>query len=401
MSRALLQVVIWVAMLIPAAAPADDKIQILALVDDSQPLGFLYQTRGRQVTSNIIYVFGGIVPWMIDDKLTKSTLQENSVKFRQTVGTFDRRPILENSLVGATKALASYFRIATATSEQYTRYLQHGKPNFGAMKADGWKYVLVVSDRFTGMASSQFGSVSTYSNVEYAVYEIASEKQMNRGLVMQAMPGSHSYERAIGDRKIFVTEYPQVAVMLGTGIIGSMTKNDVFYTIGRAEGIGNKVFPVSKILADYARNFDYAFDLPHGWKKQNYDMKYRMNIGPKVDWQVFGNGFSVDLLVDALGNNVKTLPEYRRIFLSRLAITGYPVETARPFDGLDLDKSWEVFIIHRPDRVGREIVAMKMIGDVVFIHDFVFIRDYETFFAKYRADIEHLVNKGRYSSKGS
>jgi hypothetical protein len=382
------------------AAGAAEKVKVLALVDDSVPLGFHYQTRGREVTSNIITVFGGILPWAIDDQLAKSTLEKNSVTFRKTIGEFDRRRVLEAALTAATPHIAPLFEMTSPAPGRHKDYLRRGKPDFGELKRDGWKYLLVVTDSFSGMASSQFGSVATYARVQYAVYDVGRQKQMSNGDVARVGPAVHGFDSAISDRKIFLSEYPLVAASISTGILGAMNKNDVFYAIGRAEGLGDKVYPIGKILDSYARRFDYSFDLPSGWKKQKYDSKYRTDIGPTADWQSVGDGFSIDLLIDAFGNNVKTLPEYRSIFLARLVGAGFPVDTVRPFTGLNLGPSWDVFIITRPDRVGREIVAMRMVADVVFVHDFVFVRDYEANFAKYRADIEHLVNKGRYTVDG-
>lgn len=404
MSRCEHRIARWFVVLLVVLAPvtvrAAEKVRILALIDDAPPLGFLYQTRGREVTSNFITVFGGIVPWMIDDKLAKSALARNSAAFRSNIGDFDRRRVLEAALIAATPGVNPHFETVAPDPARHRNYLRRGKPDFAALKSDGWEYVLVVNDVFTGMASSRFGSVSTYSRVEYAVYDVGQEKKLNHGDVARVWPTQHGYQQAIGDRNIFLSEYPRVATAVSTGILGSMNKNDVFYAIGRAEGLGNKVHPIGSILDRYARRFGYSFDLPSGWKKQKYDTTYRLDIGPAADWQTVGDGFSIDLLIEAFGNNVKTLPEYRSIFLGRLAATGYPVDTVRPFNRLNLDPSWDTFIIVRPDRVGREVIAMKMVDDVVFIHAFVFVRDFDAAFARYKTDIESLVNNGRYSVDG-
>jgi hypothetical protein len=54
------------ALLAQPAAAATDKVRILALIDSGEPLGFLYQTRGREMASSFVFVVGGVVPWVIN-----------------------------------------------------------------------------------------------------------------------------------------------------------------------------------------------------------------------------------------------------------------------------------------------------------------------------------------------
>lgn len=383
------------------------KVKILVLVDNSQPLQFLYQTRGREITHVLISKLGGILPIVIDSSLYSTAQSADTTRFQKAIGEFDRRPALAAALIDSTRRAAPLFELVPPAPERYSDYLRSGKPDFDVLKKDGWKYALVITDKFTGMATSDFGSVATYIHAQYTVYDVTREEKLNSGEVRRVSTTIHDYDSAIGERKIFLTEYPQVAAYAGNDIIGLMNRNDVFYAIGCDQGLGGKVHPMSKIFADNVKRFDYSFELPSGWKEQKYvskdhksDGKYRIDFGPKADWQTVGDAFTVDLLVEAFGNNVKTLREYQNIFLARLAAAGYPADTVKPFNGLKLDPSWEVFSLMRPDRIGREVVAMRKVGDVVFIHDFVFIRDYGANFAKYKADIEYLVNKGRYVVDG-
>lgn len=393
--------------LLPVTGPAiakdssaPQKVQILTLIDDSQPLGFMYVSRGRSTTTRMINIFGGIAPFLINNSVNKKAVEKDSAEFQRTIGAYDRRTVLERKFAAMIGNFSPWFTLVAPKPDRRKEYLHDGKPNFSAIEKDGWRYVLVIKDKFTGMATSQAGSVSAYSDVDYAVYDVAKEKKLGKGEAVRIWPTQHDYASAMRNRKIFVSEYPQLANMVATGVLGQLLKDDVFYRIGQKENLGDKVPAVAKILADYEKRFNYDFDLPRGWKKQKYNAKYRLDMGPKKDWSTVGDGFSVDLLLEAFGSKTKTLSEYKTIFLGRVANMGYPVETVHAFRGLKIDPSWNVFAMERPDRRGPEIVAMKKIGDFVFVHSFVFLSDYETNFAKYKSDIEYLMAHARYTVDG-
>ncbi|HET9365017.1 MAG TPA: hypothetical protein VFP71_08440, partial [Candidatus Angelobacter sp.] len=88
------------------APGSNKKIRILVLVDATAPLLVDYETAGRAARRRFV---GGLFPAMIDQAIASRERSKESQRLQETVGEFERKPLIENSIVAAFGSFTPYF----------------------------------------------------------------------------------------------------------------------------------------------------------------------------------------------------------------------------------------------------------------------------------------------------
>jgi hypothetical protein len=117
-------IVVWFVLPIIAAAPkaesdttvpasSANKIRLLVLTDANKLLTVHYLTKGRAIRNVLMTApIGGLGTMAVDAAETKHETSKESKTLQNTVGEFNRRPVIEAAIVAGFKEHAQYFEIA-------------------------------------------------------------------------------------------------------------------------------------------------------------------------------------------------------------------------------------------------------------------------------------------------
>src|SRR5208282_5584094 len=240
---------------------------------------------------------------------------------------------------------------------------------FNKAQADGFPYVLVIREEFAGMATMwAWGTLSAGSYVHFRLMDAATGKELAKGQTNAFASRTQKFDAATTDRSIFLADYAAAVAQECIHIYGEL--------------------------------FNYDFTLPKDWHQVAGSSKYQLFLEPKnADRTKFGVNFTVDLLIEELGQKVGDLNEYIRIVFGRLRDQGYAVDTAIPFDGLVLNPPYTGFVIDRPKGSGKEVVLFRRLDDpFVVTYHVVFLEDYDGFLKKYGQDLQLLINQAKITT---
>lgn len=386
-----------------APAPPANKIRLLVLTDAGKLLTVHYRTKGRTVRNALMAVpIGGAGTMAVDAAETKHEDSKESRLLQQTVGEFNRRPVIEAAIAAAFKERTPYFDAAVPPDPSV--YLTGTNINFSKAQADGFPYVLSVKEMFAGEATvyTSLGTLSAGSALEFKVFDTANGKDLGKaGNVSAFAPRKQEFDPATSNRNAFVTDYGIAAAAECSQVYGVLNRQGRLHAMAEAHGLGNEVPDLGTILARYDKRFDYNFKLAKGW---HFFLK--SNKGPakySVTLQKFfhdGNKFrivvTVDLMLPELGQKPGDLDEYIRLFFEDKQENGYPTEAATPFQGFTLDPAYTAFVMDRPQGEGKEILAFRLLdAPFVVVYDVVFDQEYDGLLAKYSSDLQEMINESR------
>lgn len=402
-------IVVWFVLPIIAAAPkaesdttvpasSANKIRLLVLTDANKLLTVHYLTKGRAIRNVLMTApIGGLGTMAVDAAETKHETSKESKTLQNTVGEFNRRPVIEAAIVAGFKEHAQYFEIAVPPDPSV--YMTGTNINFSKAQADGFPYLLSVKEKFAGEATvlGALGTLSAGSSLEFKVVDTATGKEIGKtGRNGAFSPRKQEFDPATSDRNAFVTDYGVAVKTECARIYGILSKQGTLHAMAEAHGLGNEVPDMGAVLAKYQKRFDYDFKLAKGWHHFKGTSKYsetlsRLGAGTKCHVVV-----TVDLTLPELGQKTGDLDEYIRLFFERLQEQGYATDAATPFKGLALDPAYTVFLIDRPQGVGKEILAFRRLEDpFVALYDVVFEQDYDGYMAKYSSDFQEMINESR------
>jgi hypothetical protein len=382
------------------ATGSDKKIKILVLVDATAPLLVDYETPGRigrhggSSGSSLL----GVLTWSLFDlAISSQQRSKESQRLQETVGEFERKPLIENSIVAAFGSFTPYFEAVVPKDSAIYK-----SPNieFDKARADGYPYVLTVTE-VGGMSTAwELKTLSAASSFRFDLYDAATQKRIGKGTSTVFASARRAFDSATTDRTIFIGDYPTAAGQAGFRIYGELNRRGDLHTMAAANGLGSEVPSLDAILERYAGAFHYNPQLPANWHRVNTKSKLVVTLEPKNgDRQHIGVVFAADLLVKELGQDVKELDEYVSMYFGRLKDRGYDVDSAQPFDDFKLNERYRSFIMDRPNGAGKEILSFRMLPDhFVAIYDTVMLPGFEDYLKKYTSDIESLINNSQITT---
>jgi len=376
------------------------RIRILLLTDAGKLLTVHYETKGRVVRNLLMSspLTGGIGTLLIDAAETKHETSKESVLLQQTVGTFNRRPVIEAGIAAAFKATTPYFEAVIPPDPSL--YTTGTTVDFNKAQADGYSYVLTVREEFAGLATV-FGlaTLSAGSALEYKVTDATTGKEVSKGKARAFSTHKQEFDPATSDRNAFVADYAAAAGYASAQIPGQLNKGGQLHAMAEAHGLGNVVPDMGAVLAKYEKLFDYDLAVPKGWYQTKVS-KFQVSLEPKnSDKAKFGVSFTVDVLAEEFGQKVDDLNDYIGLFFDRLHEKGFGTDTAVPFDALTLNQPYTGFVIERPQGAGKDVILFRRLdGPFVAVYDVVFLADYDGFLKKYSADVQSLINESKITS---
>jgi hypothetical protein len=376
---------------------AGKKIRILLLVDATKPLSVRYESKGRAIWGNLSAL--ALLPALIEAETASSERSKESRTLQETVGKFDRRPMIEAGIAAMFKASTPYFE---AVVPQDPSLCPPGTAvDFDQARAGGFPYVLAVREAFAGMASAwAWGTLSAGSYLQFSLTDTATKKEMAKGQTNAFALRKLQFDPATTDRSLFTADYTAAVTQVCIHLYGELSRLGQLHAMAEAHGLGKEVPDVAALLAKYEKLFSCDFTLPKGWHQVAGPSKYQVSLEPvNADRAKFGVSFMMDLLVEEFGQKVDDLNEYIRIAFSRMRDQGYAVDTATPFDALALNPPYTAFLIDRPNGAGKEAVLFRRLdGPFVASYHIVFLADYDGFLKKYGPGLQSLINQSRIAT---
>jgi len=380
-----------------ATKEPETKIRILVLVDATKPLAVRYQTKGGVILGNLSAT--GLVPLLIDAAASSLETSKESQTLQQTVGKFDRRPVMEAGIAAMFKASTPYFE---AIIPEDPSVYSHGTAiDFNKAQADGYPYVLTIHEEFAGMASAwAWGTLSAGSYVKFRLLDSATSKELAKGQTNAFASRTQKLDPALTDRTIFLTDYAAAVAQDCIHIYGELYKLGQLHSMAEAHSLGREVPDTAALLARYEKRFNCDFTLPKDWHQVAGPSKYQLFLEPKnADRMKFGVNFQMDLLIEEFAQKVGDLDEYIRIVFSRLRDQGYDVDAAIPFNELALNPPYAAFLIDRPKGAGKEALLFRRLDDpFVVTYHLVFLENYDGFVKKYGQDLQSLINQAKITT---
>jgi len=385
--RQLVRVWLWVVLL--AAGPLcagepPDKVRILAIVDASTPLTVDYRTSGN--LARRLVMFGSL----LDAAIQSSRDSANSARLREAVGKFDRFPVVETALTAA-------FRQTPYFQADVVKAAGSGDPDLAGARAQGYPFVLVVHEELAGFITAwEMATLSAFSRSGFELYDAGSGQRLAKGAIVGYASAKYPIDAAIGSADTFLTDYPLALESVFRRIYGDLNKDGHLHTMATRAGLGDKVPDLGSILARYESRFKTRFKVPRGWERVDTNRRYAAVLQPKnADKQKFGVRVDIDLLISEFSQDVGSVGEYASIFLEKAAGDGFELRADAP-PPLDLTEPHHAEWLDRPDGKGRVLLLFRQLSpEFVVIYQCVFLEETDRMLAKYRDDIESLVNGSR------
>ncbi len=375
----------------------EKKIRILVLVDATRPLSVRYETKGRALWGAISTQ--GLATIFIEAEMSSHERSTESKLLQQTVGQFDRRPVIEAGMTAMFNASTPYFE--AVVPQDPSLYGLGTAIDFSKVQADGYPYVLEVREQFAGMATMwAWSTLSAGSYVQFRLIDTATRKELAKGQTNSFGLKTYQFDPATKDRSIFISDYAAAVAQECVHIYGQLYKQGQLHAMAEAHGLGKAVPDTAALLARYEKLFNYNFTVPAGWHQLPGSSKYVAIFEPtNPDKAKIAVSFTVDLLLEEFDQKVDNLDDYIRIAFRRMNDQGYAVDTATPFDALALNPPYTAFLVDRPKGAGKDAVLFRRL-DVPFVvsYHLIFLDDYDGFLKKYGPDLQSLINQARITT---
>ncbi|MEX2232993.1 MAG: hypothetical protein WD824_12585 [Cyclobacteriaceae bacterium] len=367
------------------AFPQGKKVKLLVVVDASSPLTVDFRTAGN--TARQVLMLGSL----LDIGISEARQTSHSNKLRETVGDFDRFPIVKAGIEGAFSLQEKYFDvevISDATISGNKTKLDWDHLNIGDNK-----FVLVLNEIFAGYISAyKLGTLSAQSSIKYELFDAGNKKSMEKGTISGWSSITHQFDEAVSNRAGFIAEYATAAANVIGSIYGQLNKEGHLHTMAETADLGEFVPALGDILKKYGGNFDIKMTVPKGWSKFSMGSKYTFALAPSnKDKKIFGLRLDVDLLIKELGQENLDVESYMAIFVDKVSNRGYSVDPdARP--GIKYAEGSSILVFNRPNNSGKEIIIFKHYGkEYMGLMSIIFYEDFEGLITKYKSDLESAM----------
>jgi hypothetical protein len=343
-----------------------------------------------ELTRGLIIPFAAIA----NNVHLKKRSEELGAQLDATLQGYDRYEALHQALAKRFGQRSAGFELTQ--SRDFDKYV--AKNGIGpAAATEGFGYVLVIEDKFSGMSilnvASKTDDLAPYTTIGYQVFETKKRSRISKGAAsangLQKMP----FKEAIADKEFFTSAYPTLADNLANQIVGTLFRTDVLHAMAASAGRGDEVPQVSTVLKKNEKRFEYELTPAKNWKRTKMTVKYANLLEPKSDLRfAMGLRFDVDLLVPELGQAVTSIDEYIPIYLTRLADSGIDVSSFNEFTDIKVPAEYRVYSFLPNNDGGRQIVLLRKVGDdLLELILIVFTKDFQTLYPAHRADIEQMI----------
>ena len=389
MLRLILVVLLTLNLPLHALAKEPKQVQILTLVHEANsPLKVNLTTDGDMARSFI--PIGGF--------FTNAASANRNKKYAQSltdaIGEFDRLAVIQQSIESV---IEDNYPVFDVVFPKVSQDFFKGK-KFNYKKAKGYRYVLSITEVFSGLSmttiATKTDSVAVMSGVKWELYDIKKKKRLKKGRMYANSLDVMSIREAIDNPEFFTDNYPSVVIKELSFSIGELYRANILNQMAKTVGRGKEVLPFGDVLKPYEKRFKYRFTPPKGWKNTKMNSKFVHVIEPKNDDRMkMGVNFSLDLLISELGQDVGKVSDYIPVMLNRLEAAQYDVSTFKSVQGPVLSRRYEAYEISRPGGQGKELYLIRLVDDTFLeVFTLVFVADADRLYQMYEKDIISIID---------
>lgn len=389
MLRLILVVLLTLNLPLHALAKEPKQVQILTLVHEANsPLKVNLTTDGDMARSFI--PIGGF--------FTNAASANRNKKYAQSltdaIGEFDRLAVIQQSIESV---IEDNYPVFDVVFPKVSQDFFKGK-KFNYKKAKGYRYVLSITEVFSGLSmttiATKTDSVAVMSGVKWELYDIKKKKRLKKGRMYANSLDVMSIREAIDNPEFFTDNYPSVVIKELSFSIGELYRANILNQMAKTVGRGKEVLPFGDVLKPYEKRFKYRFTPPKGWKNTKMNSKFVHVIEPKNDDRMkMGVRFSLDLLISELGQDVGKVSDYIPVMLNRLEAAQYDVSTFKSVQGPVLSRRYEAYEISRPGGQGKELYLIRLVDDTFLeVFTLVFVADADRLYQMYEKDIISIID---------
>lgn len=389
MLRLILVVLLTLNLPLHALAKEPKQVQILTLVHEANsPLKVNLTTDGDMARSFI--PIGGF--------FTNAASANRNKKYAQSltdaIGEFDRLAVIQQSIESV---IEDNYPVFDVVFPKVSQDFFKGK-KFNYKKAKGYRYVLSITEVFSGLSmttiATKTDSVAVMSGVKWELYDIKKKKRLKKGRMYANSLDVMSIREAIDNPEFFTDNYPSVVIKELSFSIGELYRANILNQMAKTVGRGKEVLPFGDVLKPYEKRFKYRFTPPKGWKNTKMNSKFVHVIEPKNDDRMkMGVNFSLDLLISELGQDVGKVSDYIPVMLNRLEAAQYDVSTFKSIQGPVLSRRYEAYEISRPGGQGKELYLIRLVDDTFLeVFTLVFVADADRLYQMYEKDIISIID---------
>jgi len=387
--RLILVVLLTLNLPLHALAKEPKQVQILTLVHEANsPLKVNLTTDGDMARSFI--PIGGF--------FTNAASANRNKKYAQSltdaIGEFDRLAVIQQSIESV---IEDNYPVFDVVFPKVSQDFFKGK-KFNYKKAKGYRYVLSITEVFSGLSmttiATKTDSVAVMSGVKWELYDIKKKKRLKKGRMYANSLDVMSIREAIDNPEFFTDNYPSVVIKELSFSIGELYRANILNQMAKTVGRGKEVLPFGDVLKPYEKRFKYRFTPPKGWKNTKMNSKFVHVIEPKNDDRMkMGVNFSLDLLISELGQDVGKVSDYIPVMLNRLEAAQYDVSTFKSIQGPVLSRRYEAYEISRPGGQGKELYLIRLVDDTFLeVFTLVFVADADRLYQMYEKDIISIID---------
>ena len=389
MLRLILVVLLTLNLPLHALAKEPKQVQILTLVHEANsPLKVNLTTDGDMARSFI--PIGGF--------FTNAASANRNKKYAQSltdaIGEFDRLAVIQQSIESV---IEDNYPVFDVVFPKVSQDFFKGK-KFNYKKAKGYRYVLSITEVFSGLSmttiATKTDSVAVMSGVKWELYDIKKKKRLKKGRMYANSLDVMNIREAIDNPEFFTDNYPSVVIKELSSSIGELYRANILNQMAKTVGRGKEVLPFGDVLKPYEKRFKYRFTPPKGWKNTKMNSKFVHVIEPKNDDRMkMGVNFSLDLLISELGQDVGKVSDYIPVMLNRLEAAQYDVSTFKSIQGPVLSRRYEAYEISRPGGQGKELYLIRLVDDTFLeVFTLVFVADADRLYQMYEKDIISIID---------
>jgi len=380
-----------------ANAAANGDVKILVVFPGQLAPSKVYMVTDGQLARGLLIPFAAIA----NNASLKKRSEELGGQLDATLAGYDRYDAIYQALVTRFQQRSSMFLLTKA--QDSSKYVSE-KGVTAAADADGFSYVIVIDDKFSGLSmlnalATKTDDVAPLTTIGFQVYEAKKRSRLSKGNATSNGLTKKPFREAVIDKPFFTDAYPRVADNIANFLVGTLFQSDVLHAMAASVGRGAEVPQVSAILKKNEKRFSYDLKPVETWKRTKMTSKYANVLEPKSDLRfTMGLRFDIDLLIPEFGQQVSSVEEYLPAYLGRLAEAGVDVTTFQEFGDITAPADYRIFSLLPNNDGGRQIVLMRILNkDMIEVVTVLVLKDFDTLYPQHREAIEKMIAGAKLS----
>lgn len=329
-------------------------------------------------------------------------MNDRGDRLNATVSPYDRGAVLEKAFEVGVTAKYPVLDIDARVDSPNKRTAD--KELVKQAEAEGFRYLLVFEDEFTGVhtidAIARNEEVAVLAQGKFQLFDLKSGKSMLKSPVMSYSNDRMPLKSAIEEPAFFTGHYPDVANALAAQVFFELYRVDLLHAMAETVGRGDEVPAFASLLAKYAPPIKIRIDPPKKWKVVDLKTPYARVVEPSGSLRMMmGVRFDVDLLVPELGQKVGSLDEYMAVIAGRLGNMGFDPNTLAPYEGVIQPglEGYAAYVVKRPNGGGNVYFVKRLDEIYVSLISVVTTENMDFLLEQHKTAIEAAIRGGTIS----